>query len=310
MNADVHLEPVEGLFTVVEGRTLRLEVPTVAGTSAVDFEINGAIAREVTGPPYEYLFTVPAGVRDLAFRAYVRGDGDAIAWSRLTHLPVVPDAGIPLEMPPTRLGERVTLLAGGLRAEYFDFPLGLKERPKLASLVPARTGYVTAVNQPNPYWVFGFDPLGAESSAAMPQSLAFRYSGRVWVETAGPHQFWLSARSGASLAIDGNELGATPIGTNAVADAEMEVVLTRGWHEIAVEYFLVSGPESLELDWRQPNGQREVVPPEALSTAISTPIPAKFDTVWMRVQGGTGVIETSLVGSPHDLIQARERQHR
>jgi hypothetical protein len=104
----------------------------------------------------------------------------------------------------------------------------------------------------------------------------------VWADADGVYRFWLSARSGAVLRIDGNAVGE-------------EVRLDRGWHRIEVEYFLAAAAESLMLEWQQPGDGRKVLGPDWMRTALdgvaSDRVPLKFDSVWIRVRKGSAVRE-------------------
>jgi hypothetical protein len=282
-----HLEPVEELDAVVEGRTLRLSAESlVSDLGIVSYEVNGVIVGRSIQAPHQLLFTVPAGVSDLAFRALVElpsGEGQS---SQLAHVSVVPDPGAAVQMPEMRQGETATLYGSGLKAEFFAFTQSLAAPPALAGLTPQSTGYVTAVNQSNPQATFGDDPLGAGIS----HDFAARYSGEVWAASEGAYQFWVAATSGAVLRIDGNSV-------------TQPVNLTRGWHKIEVEYFLVAGAESLLLEWQQPGAATQILGPDSLRTPLTgipmSAVPQKFDSVWFEIQQK---------GQPARLVTARQDQ--
>ncbi|HEX3743426.1 MAG TPA: hypothetical protein VHW09_05840 [Bryobacteraceae bacterium] len=265
------LDPVEELNAAVEGRTFRLKAESLASDqSIVDYEVNGVIVGRTTQPPHELLFTVPAGVADLSFRALIElpdGGGEA---TRMVHVPVTPDAGAPIALPELRDGETAVLYAGGWKAEFFPFPHPIVALPALDGLSALRTNYATALNQPNPDAVFGDDPLGA----GIAHDFAVRYASEVWAGAAGPYRFRLTARSDAKLRVDGKP----------VAEA---VNLGRGWHKIEVEYFLATGAESLLLEWQQPGGMRQVLAPDFLRTALTgtleSGVPQQFDAIWFEV---------------------------
>ncbi len=143
--------------------------------------------------------------------------------------------------------------------------------PRSDGMTPQTTGCVTAINQPNPDEVFGYDPLGAGAT----HDLAARYSGEVWAETDGDYQFWLTAKSGGVLRIDGMPVSG-PLN------------LASGWHKIEVDYFLAVGAESLQLEWQQPGDERRVLGPDSLRTSLKQvpggAVPQKFDSVWFEIQ--------------------------
>src|SRR5439155_26832899 len=117
-----------------------------ADDAAVDFEVNGVIFGHAAHAPHEIMFTVPAGVEELVFRAIVQHPSGAVETSRLVRMPVMADSGVPLKLPTLAEGEEASLFAGGLKAEYFQSAQPLAERPSPGGLEPQRTGFVTAVN--------------------------------------------------------------------------------------------------------------------------------------------------------------------
>ena len=167
---------------------------------------------------------------------------------------------------------------------------------------PVRTGYVTAIDQPNPGAVFGDDPLGAHLGT----DYAIRFSGEVRADAAGEYRFWLTARSGAALLIDGKLLADSGFVTGDPVEAPVSLALNPGWHSIEVIYYLAVGVPSVRLDWQQPNSaRREALGPEHVRTVLAgmtavsaadgtfafAGVPTKFDTVWIRVKQGTGFLE-------------------
>jgi hypothetical protein len=279
-----HLDPVEQLPAVVEGRTLRLNVEVdPAETAIVRYEVNGIVIARTTQAPHEMLFTVPVGVPKLDFRAMVELPSGELRSSSLVRLPVVEDASIPVESTKLGKDENATLYGAGLKSEFFTFNKVLVERPSLDGITPQSTGYVTAINQPNPDEVFGNDPLGAGVS----HDFAIRYSGEVWAENDGSYAFWLTAKSGAELRIDGKPVSAS-------------VDLEHGWHKIEVDYFLAVGAESLKLEWQAPGDARRVVGPDTLRTPLKGgAVPLKFDSVWFEIQQS---------GKPARFVLARQQQ--
>lgn len=67
---------------------------------------------------------------------------------------VVPDAGadIPGSIAQGTAGVELSLVAGGLRAEFFHLAELVVALPSLDAAQPVRSGYVTAINQPRCKW--------------------------------------------------------------------------------------------------------------------------------------------------------------
>jgi 6-phosphogluconolactonase (cycloisomerase 2 family) len=302
------IESIESLETVTEGRTLNLKVGQVSQEGAapvqVSWEVNGVLIASSSEAPYEQLFTVPTGIRDLTFRALIRHASGTEISTAYVHVRVVPDPGATIQTPPLSANETLTLAAGGLKAEYFEFTTPLTAAPDLADATPKRTDYVTAINQPNPAGIFGNDPLGA----GVAKDFAARYSGEIWMERDGHYRFWLTARSGAQLKLDDKLLGATAFSTGSPTETLLETDLTRGWHNITAEYYLAVGVESLRLEWQQPAGTRSVIGPDYLRTSLTGAahtVPTKFDSIWIRIKEGSTVREIP-VRLPQTIEKVKE----
>jgi hypothetical protein len=293
---DPRLEPVDSLDSIVQGRSILLTAEWVkpGDNATVDFEVNGAIAGSVRGAPYNLLFTVPAGVQNLVFRAIVTLPSGAVASSRQVRVPVVSDGGATVKLPRMKAGEKALLFAGGLKAEYFAFPQPQAAIPLLDGLAPRNTSFVTAVNQPNPGAIFGDDPLGA----GLPGDFAARFSGELWAEGGGEYKFWLTARNAAELRIDGKTVAAAGIAMGTPAESAGTATLATGWHEVEIRYLRAVGMESIRLDWEQPGVPRQVVSPQYFRTVLEgvsvDHVPAMFDSVWVRLQQATGTREILL----------------
>lgn len=298
------LVALEERTSVIAGQSIRLLARNVGGGASAEFYVNQAVIATVSGPPYETLFTVPEGVDELTFQVGVLVPGQAELMSAIIHISVAADsgAGITGTVVHGTSGIELSLAAGGLKSEMFHLTEPVTALPPLAGLRPVRTGYVTALNQPNPHGLFGDDPLGALLSP----DYAIRFSGEVRADAAGQYQFWLAARSGAAIRIDGEPVGDSGFAAGDPAEVSVSVRLDRGWHSLEVIYYLAVGAASLRLEWQRPDSsRREVVGPEHLRTVLAglkavsaadggfefPPVPRMFDSVWIRVKSGTGWIE-------------------
>jgi len=302
-SAPPELLPFERRTTVIAGETIRLQARNVAAGESVDFYVNQAIVASVGEPPYETLFTVPEGIDELTFQVNVSAAGGAERVSPMIHISVAGDTGAAITgaVAQGTAGIELTLSAGGLKSEFFHFAAPLTALPALAGLQPVRTGFVTALNQPNPNALFGDDPFGAHLSP----DYAIRFSGELWADTIGEYKFWLTARSGAAIRIDGKPLADTGFAAGDPAEAYAAVPLDRGWHSIEVIYYLAVGASSLRLEWQRPDGsRREVIGPEYLRTGLTgmkaisatdgafafPPVPERFDSVWIGMRSGTDLV--------------------
>jgi hypothetical protein len=302
------LSPLEGITSVTVGQTIRLGARNVESGSNVEFDVNQVFIAAVSEAPYETLFTVPDGATDLTFQIVVRASGQPERLSQITRMAVSPDSGAIVSgsvVPnPEQSGGGVelSLAAGGLKAEFFRLAQPVTALPSLEGVQPVSSGYVTAINEPNPGWAFGDDPLGVHLGS----DYAVRFSGELRADEPGEYRFWLTARSGAAILIDGKPLADSGFTSGDPAEAATSLALDRGWHSIEVIYYLAVGPSGVRLDWQQPNGtRREALGPEYLrtvlpgATAISatdgkfvfTQVPRKFDTVWIRIKQGNDFIE-------------------
>ena len=302
------LEPVETITSVISGQTIRLAARNVDPGSIVEFDVNRATAATVGEEPYETLFTVPDGSGDLVFQVIVRSAGQPERVSQVTRMTVAPDDGAAISgsvmqaAGQNNSGVELSLAAGGLKSEFFRLDQPVTNLPSLDGLQPVRAGYVTAINEPNPAWAFGGDPLGTHLGS----DYAVRFSGEVRADTTGQYRFWLAARSGAALFIDGSLRADTGFTSGEPVETATSVSLDNGWHSINIIYYLGVGNSSVRLDWQQPGGlRREALGPEYLRTTLTameatsaadgtftfTQVPKRFDTVWIRARQGDNLIE-------------------
>lgn len=301
------------------GQTIRLSARDVNPGSTVEFDINQVAIATVDEAPYDALFTVPDGLGELTFQIVVRTAGEPERVSLATRMNVVPDigatvsGGVAPDSASNGVPPELSLAASGLKAEFFHLVQPVTALPALGGLQPVRYGYVTAINEPNPAWAFGEDPLGARLGS----DYAVRFSGELRADAPGLYQFWLAARSGAAILIDGKFLADSGFTSGGPAETAASLALERGWHSIEVIYYLAVGTSSVRLEWQQPNGaRREVLGPQYLRTAIAgmstvpaadgrfafPQVPRRFDSVWIRIRHGAGFIEFPAVAPGADQI--------
>jgi hypothetical protein len=262
------LSPTERLPLFV-GQTvpIRVNLPD-AGANASEFMVNGMRWRSTA--PFEFLFTVPAGVDSVDLQAIVRAN-DGREWvGPSRHFLVTADPGQTISgrilgrdgQPMPRTPVHIT--ASGLAAEYFRFEQPLVAWPDLTGHAPDKQSYVSAVNQPNTGGLFGHDPFGTGFSG----DYASRFTGRIQAVTPGNYLFYLQAHRGSRLFIDGNLVVEIPFAQNDPVEGSGVALLGAGWHSIEVDHFESVGAPSLELSWQRPDSAREVVPQQAFQTDV------------------------------------------
>ncbi|MDO9084701.1 MAG: PA14 domain-containing protein [Anaerolineaceae bacterium] len=92
---------------------------------------------------------------------------------------------------------------------------------------------------------------------------SIRFTGSLEVEEAGEYLFKVEADDGARLLIDGVELGAG-LEPNQPNDFEVKTELTKGRHEIQIDYFQQGGGSALRLFWQFGDNPLTPIPPEVL----------------------------------------------
>ncbi len=111
---------------------------------------------------------------------------------------------------------------------------------------------------------------GGIGGGRMGEGIYVRWSGKLRVETAGPHEFHLQANDRARLTVDGTQIaearsaltGATPL---AASEKSGTAELTAGEHDIVLEYLNRIGRQGMALEWTPPGGTRGPVPAAVLS---------------------------------------------
>ena len=267
---------------LVEGQTIVIsaDVPASTGPGSVTFTANDAALAFDDSAPYTMVFTVPANVPELRFRATFRSvDG------RTVTAPTV-DVGVDRD-PGTVITGRVVdadgapvadaaieLLSSGLTAEFFDSVTPLDSLPNLARATPSRVTRVTAINMRDPGGVFGFDPFGT----GLAPDYAARFSGWLSVESGGTYTLFLGADAGARLRVGGVTVVDLP---SPVASGYQEssgaVDLRPGLVPIEITFYESTGNAQLQLSMTGPGGERQVVPPESL-VPRNTPFEVRTDS--------------------------------
>ncbi|HEX3747122.1 MAG TPA: IPT/TIG domain-containing protein [Bryobacteraceae bacterium] len=244
---------------LISGQTVAIDISLPAGyLPQLDFRVNGAVLASSASGSLQTYFTVPYGLKSLTFEATGEsGYGQSVS-SGPQEMAVAADVGTVLSgraldgdgrpLP----GAALRWQANGLTAEYYRFAGALDSVPDLTGMRPVRTGYVSALNYPNPQEVFGADPMGV----GLGPDYAVRFSGKLSIASAGDYRFQLNAQPGARLTIDG-----------MVAINGQMVTLAAGDHQLEAIYYESGAGAAAQLLWTPPGGTQGVVPPSALVTS-------------------------------------------
>ena len=121
--------------------------------------------------------------------------------------------------------------ASGLQGRVFYLKPGTNRLPKLAKMQPAGSIYTTHLN----VWPQNFDE-GFPNVTDRFEWFAIEYTGRFWIENAGQYRFSLLSDDGAKLYLN-NQVVIDNDGQHSARAISGSATLTRGVHEIKVEYF-------------------------------------------------------------------------
>jgi hypothetical protein len=264
----VDLKSVNDGDGMIAGQTVRFRIfPPDPAASGSDFLLDGSALQ--IHAPFEVMVTAPANVPTFDLQAVVYS-ADGRAWQMpAKHLLVFADPGLTMDGHAVHgdgspaSSATVGVQTNGLVAEYF------RADPAPASWAvlnqtPDKSGFVTALNQPNPNAIFGPDPFGTGLSG----SYVARFRGQILIAAAGEHRFFLDAALGARLLIDGAILIDAPPGRFS-AESQAQTALAAGWHAIEIESYQTAVNPRLQLSWQQPHAAREVVRPESLASDLS-----------------------------------------
>jgi hypothetical protein len=121
--------------------------------------------------------------------------------------------------------------SGGLQGRVYHLKPGTQMLPKFGHMRPVGSIYTTSLN----VWPQNFDE-GFPSITDRFEWFAIEYSGRFWVENPGHYRFSLLADDGAKLYLH-NKIVIDNDGVHRPTAMSGGATLTRGIHEIKIEYF-------------------------------------------------------------------------
>jgi hypothetical protein len=117
----------------------------------------------------------------------------------------------------------------GLRGRVYYLKPGTHALPKFEHLRPVGSIYTPSLN----VWPQNFDQGNISDRF---EWFAIEYTGRIWIETPGHYRFSLLADDGAKLYLN-NEVVINNDGQHEARAVSGSATLTRGIHEIKVQYF-------------------------------------------------------------------------
>ena len=121
--------------------------------------------------------------------------------------------------------------ASGLQGRVFDLKPGTHSLPQFGRMRPVGSIYTTQLN----VWPQNFSE-GFPNITDRFEWFAIEYTGKVWIKGTGHYRFSLLADDGAELYLD-NEVVIDNDGQHQARAVSGGATLTRGVHEIKIEYF-------------------------------------------------------------------------
>lgn len=119
----------------------------------------------------------------------------------------------------------------GLQGRIYYVKPGTRALPKLGRLRPAGNIYTTSLN----VWPQNFNE-GFPSISERFEWFAIEYTGEIWIEDTGHYRFSLLSDDGAKLYLN-DKVVIDNDGQHAARAITGSATLTRGVHQIKVEYF-------------------------------------------------------------------------
>lgn len=143
-----------------------------------------------------------------------------------------------------------------LKGDIYYLPEGTSSLPDFSALMPVGSIYAKTLDVPNRAFLEGFPGVTDRF-----EWFAIRYTGIFNIDQEGDYSFRLASDDGSRLIIDGKEIIIND-GTHPMQSASGQVYLSRGHHQIEVDYF--QGPReyvALQLFWTPPGGTEGIVNP-------------------------------------------------
>jgi hypothetical protein len=121
--------------------------------------------------------------------------------------------------------------SSGFRGRVYHLEPNKEKLPKLSRMEPVGTVYTLSLN----VWPQRFDE-GFPSISERLEWFAIEYTGKFWIEKPGRYKFSLLSDDGAKLHIN-DKVVINNDGVHTAAAISAAATLTRGVHDIRIEYF-------------------------------------------------------------------------
>ena len=234
--------------SVEPGETFRLTVDDASAIAKLNFVKNGATTHNfnVDARQMQLSFTVidsntiEVKVPDNAHEV-TAGSWMLFAWN---------NKGVPAIAPIIAVEPTIELYdgIGDLKADYFNIPTTVTGLDQIDfNGTPIHAELLTKIDT---------NTTGSFYAGGPADNFAVRYNGKISIETAGSHTFYLTSDDGSQLYID----GVLVVNNNAVQASTQKTAtinLAAGEHSIEVRYFEKGEAAVLDLDWSGPGFPRK-----------------------------------------------------
>ncbi len=188
-------------------------------------------------------------------------------------------------VPGSALGAVRSNIQPGLIGEYFAINNPISDFPDYDALIPNYVQLDTQVNVAPTYDTFNGLP-------GLYDYFAVRWTGNVFIETAGDVTFYLNSNDGSRLFIDG-ELLINNGGLHGMQIVQGTTFLEPGHHQLRLEYFDNTSEAGVILSYQPVGEAQQIIPPEVLTNGVSD----ENDTYRVVVaDGDLLIIDTRLPG--------------
>jgi hypothetical protein len=178
-----------------------------------------------------------------------------------------------------------------LRGDIYYLPEGASALPNFSTLTPVGSIYTKTLDVPQRSFDSGFPGVTDRF-----EWFAIRYTGSFQVDQEGEYSFRLVSDDGSRLFIDGNKIIDND-GTHAPASVSGSAYLTRGTHQMEVDYF--QGPRqyvALQLFWTPPGGSETISSPQYVPVSSSSGSSSLSGTSTGSSQSTSGLNGLDLTG--------------
>jgi hypothetical protein len=258
--------------TLVAGATVPITIDAVnrVPVTKVDFAVNGVVLASDAEEPFEFLFTVPAGVGTLGLSTVATDSVGKTGASTpltvsVTSDPLTTVQGRVVDRTSTPVsGADVTANVHGATVEIFNFDSALTALPDLTGRTPDKTTIISAINLRNPGGMFGIDPFGFGTSP----SRATRITATLKTVGAASYTFKLGVKAGGMLRVNGIPLINLANDTGQFQEGTETREVTESTLNLEILTFDNGNPE-VQLTYSLPGvSQLEVIESDELTPAI------------------------------------------